>query len=172
MQNDLHIFIIWQNALHIKEKIISDINQHFEIRKIFNCHWPQEDFALHLSNFYHKKLYHCCKKEKECGNGDFLLIVVSPKNPKHHNMINTKICRLKHKYRQWSKGEFLIHASDSQKEAKENLLYLTGISEEEFNHKYHAPWDGNIETINFLKLNTSKRQRILLKLCRIIRALL
>lgn len=172
MQNDLQIFIIWSNALHIKQQIIDDLKQHFEIKKVFNCHWPKEVFAWYLVNFYHKNLYHCCKKEQECGNGDFLLIVVEDTNSTYQNAINIKMKQLKQKYRNWAKGSFLIHASDNPKEAEENLRYLTNMSIEEFYHKYPHSWDNQTEDIPTPKLTINKKSLFWLKICQTLRKLI
>lgn len=169
MQKDLQIFIIWSNALHIKQKIIEDIKQHFEIKKVFKCHWPKETFAWHLANFYHKNLYHCCKKEKECGNGDFLLIVVEDNSPEYQNDINLKMRQLKLKYREWSKGDFLIHASDNRKEADENFSYLAHMSLEEFSKKYPSSWDNKVENLSAPLSKIDKKSLFFLKFYQIIR---
>ena len=169
MQNDLQLFIIWNHALPIKEKIIKDIKEHFEIKKVFDCHWPQELFSCYLVEFYHKKLYHCCKKEKDCGNGSFLLIVVNDTDPKYKNDINIKMKNLKQKYRNWAKGSFLIHASDNPKEAEENLRYLTNMSIEEFLQKYPSSWNNKIETLDCPQHRINKIGLLRLKLYQFIR---
>lgn len=169
MQNELHVFIIWSNALHLQQQIIEDIKIHFEIKKVFRCHWPKELFSYHLVQFYHKKMYHCCKKEKDCGNGDFLLIVVNDTNPQYQNNTNIRMRELKQKYREWSKKNFLIHCSDTQKEAEENLYYLTHLSSKEFYKKYPSSWDNQIETLNCPSPKVSKMIFLPIKVCQIIR---
>lgn len=148
MQEELHVFIIWSNALHLQQQIIEDIKKHFEIKKVFRCHWPKELFSYYLVKFYHKKMYHCCKKEKDCGNDDFLLIVVNDVNPKYEKGANIKMRHLKHKYRDWAKGSFLVHASDTSDEAEDNLYHLTHLSSKEFYQKYPSTWDKEIEAWN------------------------
>ena len=169
MQNDLQIFIIWSKALPLKEKIIKDIEKNFEIKKVFSCHWPKELFSWYLVNFYHKKLYHCCKKEKDCGNDDFLLIVVNDTHPEYKNNINIKMKNLKQKYRDWAKGSFLIHASDNKKEAEENLSFLTNMDLEEFSRQFSSSWDNKVEPLDCPSHKINKIGLLRLKLYQFIR---
>lgn len=166
MQEELHIFIIWHNAHSLEKQIITDIKQHLEIQKIFNCHWDKETFTLHLARFYKKKLYHIVKKEKQCGNDDFLFIAVKDKTPRYVNNINRNIRDLKDKYRNWSKAigdGYLVHSSDNSEEAKENLRYITGLSTEEFAEKYPDVWDGKTLTpLRAKPIKMSLKERIII----------
>ena len=172
MNEELHIFIIWSQALHIQQQIINDIKKHLEIKKVFKCRWNKEYFALRLAQFYHKKLYHCCKKEKDCGSDDFLLIVVVDHHPQlKNNNKNITIMELKKKYRNWSEGNYLIHASDTQKEAEDNLKFLLHMNIQEFLNKYPETWDNTSITPlidNFPPITLI--ERLLLKLIHILRS--
>lgn len=143
MHKELHLFIIWSKGLYLQEPIIEDIKKHFEIKQIFNCKWEKQSFASRLSRFYGKKLFQCCKKEKHCGNDNFLAIVVIDKHPHYQNGINTNTAELKYKYRSWYRGGFLIHASDTAQEGAENLKALTGLSVDDFLKQYSQNGDKN-----------------------------
>lgn len=167
MQEELHVFIIWSKGLRLQEPIIDDLKKHLEIKKIFNCHWEKKCFAAMLSLFYGKKLPSCCKKEKSCGNDDFLVIVVSDAHPRYESGINVNISSLKHKYRCWFGGGFLIHASDNATEAAFNLKFLTGLTPEEFLRKYPEKWNNApFVQISGQSLPIPRRQNIYLQLLR------
>lgn len=173
MQNELHIFIIWNQAHRLQQPIIDDLMQHFEIRKIFNCHWEKKTFAVRLSQFYHKKLFHSCRKEKECGNDDFLLIVIQDNAPVYKNNINLNVRKLKEKYRRWSGGNYLIHASDNKDEAEENLKFLTNLDHQSFLKKYPNIWNGSsIDNLSSPPLAISRKEKFFLKLSQTARMFL
>ncbi len=142
MRKELHLFIIWSKGLYLQEPIIEDIKKHFTIKQIFNCYWEKQSFASRLSRFYGKKLFQCCKKEKHCGNDNFLAIVVIDQHPHYKDGINSNTAELKYKYRSWYRGGFLIHASDTAQEGASNIKALTGLSIEQFLAQYPKTWTG------------------------------
>ncbi len=165
MQEELHLFIIWSKGLYLQEPIIDDIKKHFEIKQIFNCNWEKQSFASHLSRFYGKKLFQCYKKEKRCGNDNFLAIVVIDKHPHYKDGLNLNTADLKYKYRSWYGGGFLIHASDTAEEGAENLKTLTGLSVPEFLARYPKDWDGNhISQLEEKPLALAPKENFYLKL--------
>lgn len=167
MHSELHIFVIWSNGLYLKEPIIDDIKKHFHIKQIFNCRWDKMSFALKLSQFYGKKLFQGFKKEIECGNDEFLAVIVSDDNPLYVNGININVAQLKYKYRKWCKGGFLIHASDNAEEAALNLKFLTGMSVDEFFARYPTDWDEeNFVSIENAPVTLHKKESFCLKLLR------
>lgn len=173
MSKELHLFIIWNRALSMQQKIIADLVTHCEIRKIFKCHWEKETFTIKLAQFYKKKLHHSCKKEKECGDGDFLVIVLYDNHPQHKNKININIKKLKQKYRQWTSGKYLIHASDTSAEAEENLKYLTHMDHKTFLKHYPSAWDGkSIDKIVEKPIKLSHWQKLRLHTLHILRIFL
>ena len=76
MQKELYLFIIWQNGRFMEKQIIADLRKKFEIFRIFEVSWKEENFALNLARFYGKKLPKGCKKEKETGAGAFKVCLV------------------------------------------------------------------------------------------------
>ena len=63
MQKELYLFIIWQNGRFMEKQIIADLRKKFEIFRIFEVSWKEENFALNLARFYGKKLPKGCKAE-------------------------------------------------------------------------------------------------------------
>ena len=141
MDKELHLFLIWQNGRRLEEKILTDIAGKLEIVKTYNISWSEANFADNLTRFYGKKLPRGCKKIKECGTGDFLLILVYDHNPCYYQGVNTNLTSRKYTYRQWFGGGYLVHASDSLREANENLLFLLGKTVRELASEITEPWN-------------------------------
>ena len=155
MTNLLQIFVIWENGRTLEDKIMQDIQSKYDILQVFSINWPRDEFAANLSRLYGKKIPKGCKKEKECGTGAFTLIVGYDPNPqlvadpKHHGIkSNANAMRDKYTYRQWTGGGYLVHASDNQYEAAENLLFMLGMTVQEIEEKYHLPWNGKTISIS------------------------
>ena len=126
MQKELYLFIIWQNGRFMEKQIIADLRKKFEIFRIFEVSWKEENFALNLARFYGKKLPKGCKKEKETGAGAFKVCLVYDNNPQYADGKNANIVKSKQDYRQLTGGGNLVHASDNLAETNENLLFLFG----------------------------------------------
>lgn len=126
MQKELYLFIIWQNGRFMEKQIIADLRKKFEIFRIFEVSWKEENFALNLARFYGKKLPKGCKKEKETGAGAFKVCLVYDNNPQYADGKNANIVKSKQDYRQLTGGGNLVHASDNPAETNENLLFLFG----------------------------------------------
>ena len=145
----LQVFMIWQNGKKSEEQILNDIKIKYDIIQVFDVLWNQKEFAHNLSRFYGKRLPAWCKKERECGTGAFVLIVCDDKNPdlvddaRHlGEKSNANAIRDKAMYRKWTGGGYLVHASDNASETNENLLFLLGITSDEFCAKYTNLWNG------------------------------
>lgn len=155
MKKELHCFILWEKSRRLENEIIEDIRKHFKIMKIFEIAWPKEFFADNLSRFYGKKLSKSNKKEKQCGNGKFLFIVVLDEHPKHdelgHNL-NMIIAKNNYRIMTGKKDGYLVHGSDCAPEADENMRFVLGIGTEEFaeqnktvlNNTQYTPFAGSM----------------------------
>jgi len=149
MEKMLQLFLIWENGRKHEEKILNDISAKYEILQIFDIKWPQTEFANNLSRFYGKRLPSGGKKEKECGTGEFTLVLCYDNNPnmvndeRHSGMqSNANAIKDKYTYRQWTGGGYLVHASDNVNEVNDNLLILLSITAKEAENQYSKPWNG------------------------------
>ena len=149
MEKMLQIFLIWENGRKLEDKILNDIKSKYELLQIFDIKWPKKEFANNLSRFYGKRLPSAGKKEKECGTGEFTLIIcydnhpnmiTDTRHPNEHS--NANAMRDKYNYRQWTGGGYLVHASDNDNETNDNLLILLGKTTEEIQKEYTQPWNG------------------------------
>lgn len=148
MQKELNLFIIWQNARNKETEILDDLAKNYEIVQVYNMTWSSEHFAENLTRFYGKKLPRGCKKHKLCGEGAFLLVLVNDLNPAYKYGLNANPINSKTLYRSWTGGGHLIHSCDNATEAKENLLFLLGITPEEYTLNHSNAWNGKIINLN------------------------
>lgn len=134
--NEIHLLIIWSKALNKKEKILKDLNEKFEVLRIYNVTWSDKNFSNNLSRFYGENLPKNSHKEKHCGKDTFCCIIIQDKNPiyesrptsKGSRVVNTNLFDTKQLYRSWTGGGHKIHATDNTQETKVQLALLLGES--------------------------------------------
>lgn len=134
-EKELHAFIVWSKGLQHRERILEDIGTKFEIVRIINTNWSQDKFTENLSRFYGENLPKNSSKEKHCGTGTFLCIIVRDNNPQYElretskgiKPVNSNMFDAKQLYRDWTGGGHRIHGSDNVSEAKSNIYLLFGI---------------------------------------------
>jgi len=153
---ELHLFIIWENALYKKDEIIQDIKNNFTIIKIYNMSWSKELFSDNLSRFYGTNLPKGSGKEVHCGNGSFYLIIVQDNNPEYKirntskgdKLVNTNMFDKKTYYRELTGGGHKVHTTNSLEETNHDLTLLLDKNAEDFLKEYNDAWTGNIEEVN------------------------
>ncbi|MDQ0339454.1 hypothetical protein J2S00_002241 [Caldalkalibacillus uzonensis] len=151
-RSELHLFIIWENARYKENKIIEDINHKLKILNIYEIKWSPGNFAKNLSRFYGTKLPDGSFKEKHCGRGPFLLIIVEDTNPKYRKrntsrgteIVNINMFDAKSTYRDWTGGGHKIHATNSIQETNHDLTLLLGKNAEDYKKDYNTEWNGEI----------------------------
>lgn len=137
---EIHLFIIWENALDKKEEILQDIKTHFEIINIYENTWSKDKFSENLSRFYGTNLPQGSGKEQHCGTGPFLLIIVKDNHPKYEmratsrgaELVNVNLFDKKTQYREWTGGGHRIHATNNTKETNHDITLLLGKNIEDF----------------------------------------
>lgn len=144
MHSELQVFVIWHSARYKQKEILDDIKSKFDISQIWEVDWCHKFFIKNLSNFYGKKLLKARKKAKQVGRKQFLVIAVKDNNPIYQNGKNLNMVKAKNLYREQTGGGHLVHASDSEIEAKENLEYILGFSENDFIKLSAQTWNGKI----------------------------
>ena len=156
MKEELHLFIIWENARYKQEEIIKDIKANFQIIKIYEIEWNKENFSNNLSRFYGANLPKGCGKEEHCGNGKFLLIVVKDTNPiyeermtsKGPKILNINMFDKKEQYRELTGGGHRVHATNNEIETNHDLTLLLGKNIEDYLKENNTEWNGEIEEKN------------------------
>ncbi len=140
MKPEIHLFIIWENARSIENRILADISEKFTILKEYEVQWSKNKFAENLSRFYGTNLPANSRKEIHVGTNPFLAIVVEDKKPvykkhttsKGDQVVNSNLFNAKALHRSWTGGGHKIHASNSIVEADYNLALLFGMNSEDF----------------------------------------
>ena len=141
---ELHLFILWQNALSEKDRILTDIRTKFDVVRIFAITWTPSFVSSNFTRFYGTYLPNHSFKEKECGTGTFYLIVVWDKQPQYDHRItshggedvNVKMFEAKCLYRSWTRGGHKVHGTTSIVETNHNLTLLLGLHINDFLDKY------------------------------------
>ena len=152
---EIHLFILWENALFKKQEILEDIKKSFDILAMYNITWSKEKFSENLSRFYGTNLPKGSGKEEHCGNGTFLLIVVRCNNPKYEKrdtskgvqVVNINMFDKKTYYRELTGGGHKVHATNSETETNHDLTLLLGKSVEDF-LKENPSFNGIEKNIN------------------------
>ena len=153
MREEVHLFIIWENARNKQKEILEDINSNFEIIKIYEMEWSKEKFSENLSRFYGTNLPNGSHKEKHCGTGKFVLIIVKDKKPiyeermtsKGTQIVNINMFDKKEKYRELTGGGHKVHATNNETETNHDLTLLLGKNIEDYLKENSKKWNGKIE---------------------------
>lgn len=143
MVSEVHIFILWENSRFLEKKILDDIKVNFEILALYEIEWSKNKFSENLTRFYGENLPVNSKKEKLCGNGPFLLIVVGDNCPiyrmrktsKGLKLVNVNMFDSKLMYRTWTGGGHLIHGTNTTQESNHDLTLLIGVNTNDFLNK-------------------------------------
>ena len=146
MEEGVYIFILWENARFEQDKILSDIDDNFTILETVDIEWSQDKFSNNISRFYGEKLPDRSHKERHCGRGGFLLVVVYDRLPvmteretsKGNFIVNGKMFDLKDKFRKWTGGGHKIHCSNNIHETRHDLSLLFGVGAEKY-YKFPQP---------------------------------
>lgn len=134
-EKEAHVFIIWSKGLEHKQQVIADIETKFEIIQKIYTTWTKQKFSENLSRFYGENLPKNSSKEKHCGTGTFLCLIVRDNTPKYDlretskgvKTVNINMFDAKQLYRDWTGGGHKIHGSDNVTEAKSNIYLLYGL---------------------------------------------
>lgn len=140
MNTEQHLFILWEHARFKEIEILKDIASNFEITNIFELSWNKKNFSNNLSRFYGLKLPKRSEKERHCGTGEFILVMVIDKNPcyglrktsRGSELVNTNLFDCKNKYREWTGGGHKVHATNNINETKHDLALLLGFTVEDY----------------------------------------
>ena len=137
---ELHLVIVWGKARYKQDEIINSINEEFELLETYKINWDKKLFGKNLTSFYGTNLPPNSKKEKHCGNGEFLLITFYDKKPKNGfietgrgtEKVNLNVFLAKEKFRNWTGGGHKIHSSNTIYETNHDLVLLLGINYERY----------------------------------------
>ncbi len=153
MNQELHLFIVWENGRYKEQEIMVDIKNNFEIMGVYEVKWSVENFSSNLTRFYGENLPPKSHKEKHCGKGPFLLVIVRDKNPlyrirrtiKGSVVVNVNMFDSKEMYRAWTGGGHKIHSTNTISETNHDLVLLLGMNIDDFVNINAGKYDGRIQ---------------------------
>ncbi|AIC96096.1 hypothetical protein [Shouchella lehensis] len=158
MSKEIHLFIIWEKARYKENEILLDLkhNDKITVLKTYEIKWNPSNFSKNLSRFYGQKLPIGSHKEKHCGKGEFLLIVVEVNDniyevrntSKGALTVNRIMFDLKTKYRDWTGGGHKIHATNDPVETNHDITLLLGKNEEDFLKSLNDDQESSSEKLN------------------------
>ena len=155
MSEELHLIVLWQNARYKQKEILDDIKSQVKILEVIEIEWSPENVASNFTRFYGVKLPNRSFKEKECGRGKFLTVVVKDQNPVYDYVetsrgfeyINKHLFELKEKYRSWTRGGHKIHTTNTPAETNHDITLLLGVNYNDYLKTAPVSWDGSFKQI-------------------------
>ena len=133
---ELHLFIIWEKGRYKEKEIVKSINEEFQLVEKYRVNWDKDLFGKNLTSFYGTNLPPNSRKEKHCGNDEFLILTFYDNNPKHGfietgrgtEKVNLNVFLAKEKFRKWTGGGHKIHSTNTIQETNHDLVLLFGIN--------------------------------------------
>lgn len=144
---EVHVFVLWSEARRQERQILADIRAHFRVLGTIEVTWTQgQVFAGSLTRMYGESLPPGSDKERHCGAGPFLTVVVEDARPRYRlrrtsrgvRLVNAAVFDARARYREWTGGGYRVHASDSPAEAERNLALIVGAGASEFRRSASA----------------------------------
>lgn len=150
-QSEIHVFLLWSQARSRQDRILSDLRRRFEILEAVELGWQPARFSESLTCLYGTALPPGSDKERTCGTGPPLAIVVEDGNPRYGMRrttrglarVNVRMFSAKRRYRRWTGGGHRVHASQNRREAERDLFLLLGRRSSSY---ADASWNGSIRT--------------------------
>lgn len=142
--------VLWEKSRDKEKEILADLQNSLEILETYDVAWTPDRVAENFSRFYGVKLGSRSAKERECGRGRFLLIILWDPEPSYvftltsrgHEIVNKKLFGLKDKYRSWTGGGSKVHATNSPEETNHDITLLLGKNYEDYLKTPRKKWDG------------------------------
>ena len=134
--SELHLFVIWSLAMPLADRMLADMARHLEI--VWQREFPIEGAARDFyRRFYEHMRLDGRRKEKSCGKGPYLLVIVRDPAPEYMvapNGIeaNRTMLELKTRYREWAVRGYRVHSTLTRGEFERDVMILTGHSAAEW----------------------------------------
>lgn len=130
---------------------MADLEGRFRVLDVIELGWHPSRFSESLTCFYRAPLPPGSDKERMCGTGPPLAIVVEDRDPRYAlrrttrglASVNVRTFAAKRRYRRWTGGGHRVHATLTPREAERDLYLLLGRSTSSY---ATVRWDGSIRT--------------------------
>ena len=90
LKSEIHLVLIWEKGLEKLSHIMYDLKNSFKIIDVKRVVWGSDNFSNNLSRFYGQKLPNKSFKEKHCGKGPFITVVIEQENPVYEKRKTSK----------------------------------------------------------------------------------
>jgi hypothetical protein len=149
MHSEIHVFVLWSRARNQQERILADLRRQFIVLDVAELGWHPARFSESLTCLYGTALPPNSDKERECGTGPPLAIVVADHRPRYGlrrttrgmARVNARTFAAKRRYRRWTGGGHRVHATQTPGEAERDLYLLLGRRPSSY---ALAHWDGSV----------------------------
>jgi hypothetical protein len=142
------VFLLWSRARPREREILADIASRFDLLSVIELAWTRRHFSENLTRFYGQKLPSGSQKQRHCGTGAFLVVVVRDTAPEYaHGVgreatVNVNTWEARERYRAWTGGGHRVHASLDASEADHDLYLLLGLRAGDVGRDR---WSGTVE---------------------------
>lgn len=154
-QPEIHLFLLWENALPHANRILRDIGESFSILEVVRVEWNPGLFARNLTRFYGQALPPGSDKERQAGNGPFLVVVVDDADPVYAERemwgrpatVNARMFDAKQRYRKWAGDGHRVHATIKASETDHDLFFVLGRRLEFYERQRAERWGGVVRQL-------------------------
>lgn len=144
-----HVVIVWERALPVLDRILADARRRLVVRDVVRVSWSPERFRRSLSRLYGTALPPDSVKERECGTGPFVVLVVEDEQPRTvarrsqggWSRVNANLLAAKRRYRRWAAGSYAVHTTLTGAEARKDAMLVLG---ETLGALRERSWDGEV----------------------------
>ena len=132
---ELHLLIIWNNALSKKDLILDKIGSEFKILYVDSFFWADSDYFEAIKRFYFINDKITEHKINNIGIGSFLLVIVEDENPiyeyrktvyRNTELVNTNVFDLKMYFRSLFDKPDIIHGTNNLDESFRDIMFFLG----------------------------------------------
>ena len=146
---ETHIVVVWARALAALDRILDDAARRFVIHDVVRVTWRPDCFRRNLVRLYGTALPADSDKERECGPGPFVVIVVGDGEPRavarrnrgEWTVVNASLLQAKRRYRRWAGGSYRVHTTLTHDEAEKDAVLVLG---ERLNVLRTRTWAGDV----------------------------
>lgn len=146
---ETHLVVVWERALPALDRILDDATRRFVIHDVVRVTWQRDCFRRNLVRLYGTALPAGSDKERECGPGPLVVIVVGDEQPQTvarrgqgaWTPANAALLRAKRRYRRWAGGSYRVHTTLTTQEAAKDAMLVLG---EPLEALAARSWDGDI----------------------------
>lgn len=146
---ETHLVLVWDRGTRALDRILADARRRFVIHDVVRVTWSPHRFRRNLARLYGTDLPADSDKERECGTGPFVVVVVGDERPRvvarrardGWAPANAALLAAKRRYRRWAGGAYRVHTTLTRAEATKDAVLVLG---EPLPALGERTWDGTV----------------------------